>query len=188
MKQKLLTYETIEVHAIHSEELGPYECKMVEVQLHARNGRLPKHVAVESTADNQLLIPQVLAKDIQADGKLKVPLWNFGLNPIDTQEVCSVVGKATSVDKTVPVKDLLIGELDMPNIVKASKEKEDYLKKNLNIGPQATVAVAAKFRALVTKYHQASGAHPFDLGQTESYKHEIVFSLGQRDSYSTWSR
>ena len=174
VKEKIITDETIEVHAVHSEQLGPYESKMVEVQLCPVSGHLPQHVVIESTSESQLLIPPVLARDVGPDGKVKVPLWNYGPNPMDTREVCSVVGKATPVDKAVPVKDLMIGELDMPPLTKVSKEKAAYLMKQLRIGKMASPSQADQFRKLVLKYHQAFGAHPFDLGRTETHKHEII--------------
>ena len=174
VKEKIITDETIEVHAVHSEQLGPYESKMVEVQLCPVSGHLPQHVVIESTSESQLLIPPVLARDVGPDGKVKVPLWNYGPNPMDTREVCSVVGKATPVDKAVPVKDLMIGELDMPPLTKVSKEKAAYLMKQLRIGKMASPSQADQFRKLVLKYHQAFGAHSFDLGRTETHKHEII--------------
>ena len=174
VKQKIITDETIEVHAVHSEQLGPYESKLVEVQLHPASGQLPRNVVIESTSESQLLIPPVLARDVGPDGRVKVPLWNYGPNTMDTREVCSVVGKATPVDKAIPVKDLMIGELDMPPLTKVSKEKEEYLMKHLNIGKMANEEHARQFRKLVLKYHQAFGAHPFDLGRTQTYKHEII--------------
>ena len=174
IREKIVTDETIEVHAVHSEQLGPYESKMVEVQLHPRSGIIPSNVVIESTSDSQLLIPPVLARDVNPDGKVKVPLWNYGPNPMDTREVCSVVGRATAVDKAIPVKDLLIGELDMPQLTKVDKEKGDYLMKHLKVGKMADSDQEARFRNLVLKYHQAFGAHPFDLGRTQSHQHEII--------------
>ena len=174
VKQKLITDETIEVLAVHSEQLGPYESKMVEVQLRPVSGVIPKNVVIESTSDSQLLIPPVLARDADHNGLIKVPLWNYGPNTVDTREVCSVVGRATPVDKAIPVKDLMIGELDMPPLTKVTQEKKDYLMKHLNVGQMANKSQEEKFRSLVLKYHQAFGAHPFDLGRTQSHKHEII--------------
>ena len=170
---RLTTDETIEVHAVHSEQLGPFESKLVEVQLHPKSGRLPKNVVIESVSSSQILIPPVLAREIGPEGKIQVPLWNCSANYIDTREVCSVVGRAVAADKALPVKDLMIGELDMPKMTVAPKDKQEYLLKSVNIGPMASPAQKQEFRKLVVQYHQAFGAHPFDLGRTNSHQHEI---------------
>ena len=173
-RKKLITPETIHATPVHSTQVEAYQCSTITVELQAPKAEsLPPQVTLESSHDSKLWIPPVLVTIPDGCSKVEVPAWNFGPKIVDTREVCAIKAQATPVDKVLSAKELMIGELDMPALTPVTKEKQDYLMQKIKIGPAATPAERDKLRQLVLKYHQAFGAHPFDLGRTQTHMHTI---------------
>ena len=173
-KRRLVTDETIEVVAINSEYLEPFESRWVPCRLVPNRGSLAKHVVVEGRQEHEgLFIPPVLLRDVSEGGVYQIPVWNYSAQPLDTRQVCSVVGKGTPARKAVPASHLLIGELPMPPLTEVPAEKAKYLKEKLRVATDVPHSQKKELEGLVLKYHQAFGSHPFDLGRTETYSHKI---------------
>ena len=172
--KKLVSPETIHTKPVHSAQVGPYECSSITVELDTPQADgLPPQVTIESTQDSQLWIPPVLVSIPDGGSQVTIPVWNFGPKAIDTREVCAVKMQVTPADKVLSAKELMIGELDMPELVPVPKEKAAYLMGKIKIEAAAEPSAQARLRTLVLKYHQAFGAHPFDLGRTQTHMHTI---------------
>ena len=173
-RKKLISPETIHVKPSHSAQIGPYECSSITVELDSpKTEELPPQLTIESTQGSRLWIPPVLVTLPHGATQVEIPVWNTGPSVIDTREVCAVKAQATPADKVLSAKELMIGELDMPELKPVPPEKEKYLMQKIKIGKAANPADQARLRALVLKYHQAFGAHPFDLGRTQTHMHTI---------------
>ena len=173
-KRRLVTDETIEVLAVNSEYLEPFESKWIDCRFVSSKGNLARHVVVEGRQEREgLFIPPVLVRNVSEGGVYRIPIWNYSAQPLDTRQVCSVVGRGVPARKAVPASHLLIGELPMPPLTPVPEAKAAYLKEKLRTAPKVSVEVKKRLEGLVLKYHQAFGAHPYDLGRTETYSHKI---------------
>ena len=173
VRRRLVTDESLEVLAVHGETIEPYESRMVDCTVASVVGSVPHDVVVEGYNEREgLFMPPILIRNAKAGETYRLPLWNFNSEPLDTRQVSSVVGRGTPAKKAVPVNDLLIGELPMPSLTPAPPEKLEYLKSKLTAG-KVDASVKEDLLRLVCKYHQAFGAHPFDLGRTETHTHRI---------------
>ena len=173
-RRRLVTDETIEVLAVNSEYLEPFESKWIDCKLVSSKGSLSRNVVVEGRQEREgLFIPPVLIRDVSEGGIYQIPIWNCSAEPLDTRQVCSVVGRGIPAKKAVPASHLRIGELPMPPLTPVPKEKAAYLKEKLKTGPNVSSEVRTKLEDLVLKFHSAFGAHSFDLGRTETYSHKI---------------
>ena len=173
-RRRLVTDETIEVMAVNSEYLEPFESRWIPCRLVPNKGSLAKNVVVEGRQEKEgLLIPPVLLRDVSEGGVYQIPVWNYSAQPLDTRQVCSLVGRGSPARKAIPASHLLIGELPMPPLTEAPPEKAKYLREKLKVAAEVPLAHRKELERLVLKYHQAFGAHPFDLGRTETYSHKI---------------
>ena len=172
VSRRLVSPDSIRVSVVSGQQIGPYECGSVTLRLERRVNNISQ-VAIDSAENSRLWVTPVLARLSKDEDRVSVPVWNLGPQEIDTREVCAVVAQATPVDKVLSAKELMIGELDMPPLTPVSKEKRDYLMAKIKIGSSANANQADQLRSLVLKYHQAFGAHPFDLGRTQTHMHTI---------------
>ena len=173
-RRKLVSPETLQAEPAHGQQVGPYECCAVTLDVCSPVvGELPARLTLESAQDSRLWIPPVLVTLPAGQTRVDVPVWNLSPCSIDTREVCAVKVTATPVDKVLSAKELMIGELDMPSLTPVPPEKRKYLMQKIKIGPSASPADETRLRELVLKYHQAFGAHPFDLGRTQTHMHKI---------------
>ena len=181
-RRRLVTDENIEVLAVNSEQIGPYESRLVECRLRPLKGSLPTQVVIESPGrpGSDIFVPPTLARQVSEGQTIKVPVWNWSPNTLDTRTVCSVVASARPARKAIPVNDLLIGELPMPPLTEVSDEKKAYLLKNLKTGEKVSEGTRKRLEEIVLRLHQAFGAHPYDLGRTRTYVHRVQLKNPQQ--------
>ena len=54
-----------------------------------------------------------------------------------------------------------------------TKEKRSYIEEHLKLGPTLSPAQKAKLKDIMLNHHEAFGGHPYDIGVTTTYVHDI---------------
>ena len=160
--------------------LKPGETAMVECEIASlnRNDRLGPRFTIESDQwedQTDLYINPVLVSDHKEGDSVHIPVTNLSVADIDlkTVDIMESIGTATRAPTAIPLSAFKIGELEMPELTDCPMDKVKYLMENLQIGPELPKSRHGEFKDLIIKYHQAFGAHEFDLGKTETYVHDI---------------
>ena len=106
---------------------------------------------------------------------LRLPQWNLQVNTVERKGLPPLIAKGTEAQagKVIPIRSFPQGELDMPMLTPCPLEKRAYILKSMKVGDGALPEDKRALADLCMKYHQAFGAHPYDLGTTDSYVHDI---------------
>ena len=87
-------------------------------------------------------------------------------------------GRLVNKAKVMPVERLGLGEdaYDRPDEYTRkplTKEKKQYIEEHLKLGPTLAPAQKAKLKEIIMEHHEAFGGHPYDIGVTTTYVHDI---------------
>ena len=128
--------------------------------------------------DEPLYVPPMYVSGYKPGDVISVPVKNMSICDIDLKKLPPTfnLGVTQEAKNPIPLSAFKIGDLPMPPITNCPAEKKKYLLDNLKVGPALPDRLRQKFQDLVVRKHQAFGAHEFDLGNTDTYKHVITLT------------